>query len=69
MRMLPSGGGQTRLPMRGSEFGRGFQQRTVEELVKHDQRLDRDPKPPRRGCGCAALPVVAICIAIVAATS
>ena len=36
-------------------LGRGFQQRSVEELVKQELRLERDDRPPKRGCGCAAL--------------
>ncbi len=36
-------------------LGRPFQQRSVEELVKQELRLEHDDHPPKRGCGCAAL--------------
>ena len=64
MRMLIFSGGPTRLPMRGGGFGHLSQQRSIEELVKHDRGLDREPRPPRRGCGCAALPLVGLAIGI-----
>jgi len=68
MRMLvPVGVGPISRAQRGGlggGFGRGFQQRSIEELVKHDQGLDREPRPPRRGCGCAALPLVGLAIGI-----
>lgn len=48
----------------GSGFGHGSQQRSIEVLVKNSQGLDKDPQLPRRGCGCAALPLVALAIAI-----
>jgi hypothetical protein len=69
MQMLGTGGGSTQLPVQGyfdhqqsGGFGPGFQNRSPEEVVKHDQRPDH--KPPRRGCGCAALPLVASAIAV-----
>jgi hypothetical protein len=64
MRMPLSRGGPTHLPMQGGGFGRLSQQRSIEELVKHDQGLDREPRPPRRGCGCAVLPLVGLAIGI-----
>ncbi len=63
MRMFVSGSGGTLLRMYGG-FGHGSQQRSIEELVKNSQGLDKDPQLPRRGCGCAALPLVALAIAI-----
>jgi hypothetical protein len=70
MRMFVSGRGGTLLRMYGglghgpgSGFGHGSQQRSIEELVKNSQGLDKDPQLPRRGCGCAALPLVALAIA------
>jgi hypothetical protein len=70
MPLLVSGSGGTLPRMQsgwwhgpGSGFGHGSQQRSIEELVKNSQGLDKDPQLPRRGCGCAALPLVALAIA------
>ncbi len=71
MRMLVSGSGGTLPRMQsgwwhgpGSGFGDGSPQRRRWELVKNSHGLDRDPRLPRRGCGCAALPLVALAIVI-----
>jgi hypothetical protein len=70
MQMLGTGGGSTQLPVQAyfehpgsGGFGPGTQRRSPQEVVKH-QGPDRDHKPQRRGCGCAAVPVVALAIAI-----
>ena len=67
MGMLVSRRGPTRLLTQGGGFGhghgdgfgRGFLQRTDEELRKRQPGC----KPPGRGCGSNALAVVAIAIA------
>jgi len=68
MRMLASRGCPTMLLAQGGQFGHGhgdglghgFLRRTNEDPEKRN----RGYKPPGRGCGVNALPVVAIAIAI-----
>jgi len=64
MRMPLSGGGPTRLPMQGGGFGHGHGDGFGRGFLQRTEGLDRDPRPPRRGCGCAALPLVGLAIGI-----
>ena len=70
MWMLETRGGSTELPVHGyfehqqsGGFGPGRQNRSPQEVVRHDPGPDHDHKPQRRGCGCTAVPVVALTIA------